>query len=702
MSRERLDSILLRKGLVSEKQLKMALLRQKSHDGRLGSHLLYYKFLTESQLLKALATHFGIPAIRFSGKVVADEVVALVPGELAEKHVVFPFRFDRKTRTLHLAMLDPDNAGVISLVRQRTGAGEVKPYVAVESVLRGMIRRHYHRKPADPSANQIIELPDLFEEEAPGGECTSKSESGSESSSAEPRYILMVTGTIFLKNFLVPIFEREGFHLKVRSRRDQIVYALRQYSFEHVLVSRDMEETFMQWMRNGDISLCGAEISFFSSICSALMDNPVPYDRMAKSLMRLLQRMSEHRCEERAETIPYTSICNEIRELANSFGLGRMAVDGLQIAAMLLSPVRKSGDDPAPGSMGACKRIFDEFDVSLERTKSFYFPWDIENCLHSLLQLLSERVSLNRFTEKNPEISLASQILALVWYRHTAVSEGSGDPARALQGTKEALRRMEGRFYSSEVLERYIRLMERSASRGGCDRQKDIFIISEVGDISSRLVIHLREEGYRIVEIRDFNEAQHLYERQRPDIIILNYDSYPDYAQRFSRFVKRNSTILLYAFTSTHNPSLIMSLLDSGFNDVFVPPFNYDIIAARINKSMAVLVQHDEDPARRKGLRGTLAELPFGDLMQVLAMSRRSVYIKLERDPLENAIIYIRDGKIVHARCGDITGMDAVHRVIGWEDDGVFTIEPASEYPPDNITIPTSSLLMEGYRRLDE
>jgi hypothetical protein len=511
----------------------------------------------------------------------------------------------------------------------------------------------------------------------------------------------MISETVFLKNFLVPIFEREGFHLIVQSRLDQVIDALAQYSFEHVLVSQDMEETFTEWLRRGDISTGCTEISFFRSIGSALMNNPVPYDRMRKSLMRVLQWMSGHLSGKRRGSLPLEPISREIRELALSLGLKRIEADGLQVAALLLAPALKGGENPDSDTEDAISGVLDEMENTLERSKNLYFPWDVEQLMHSLVQLLSGRVSLEQLTGENQHMSLAPQILALILYRHIRIPTGDADPADILPTIGSTLREMEGRFYSSEVLERYIRLSERSAQGGRIDRQKDIFIISEVCDISSQFIMHLKEEGYQLTEIRDFEEVQHLYENHRPDIIILNYDSYPHHALRFSRFLKCSSSILLYAFTTIHNPSLIMSLLDAGFNDVFTPPFNYDIIVARIN-STAILVQQDEDPAKKRGLRGTLDELPLEDLMQILAMSKRNVCIMLDREPLEKALIYVRNGKIVHARCGDISGMDAVHRVMGWHDEGSFTIEPVMEYPPDNIEMSTTSLLLEGFRRLDE
>jgi hypothetical protein len=56
----------------------------------------------------------------------------------------------------------------------------------------------------------------------------------------------------------------------------------------------------------------------------------------------------------------------------------------------------------------------------------------------------------------------------------------------------------------------------------------------------------------------------------------------------------------------------------------------------------------------------------------------------------------------VHAACGTLRGAEAVYRVIAWEDDGAFAVEPESEFPAPNIGLPLESILMEGCRLLDE
>ena len=102
------------------------------------------------------------------------------------------------------------------------------------------------------------------------------------------------------------------------------------------------------------------------------------------------------------------------------------------------------------------------------------------------------------------------------------------------------------------------------------------------------------------------------------------------------------------------------------------------------------------------GFRGTFRELPFVDLMQALAMSQRTCSIELEGKNGNRAQIYMRDGQMMFAECGNITGVEAVYAVMRWREEGSFQIGPVVEVPPENISLPNDFVLMEGCRLLDE
>ena len=702
MANERLDQILLRKGLVTEDQIRQALLRQKSHRGPLGSHLLYYKFITERDLVLALAEQFGVPGVELGNREIPPEVIRKVPVSIAEAYGVCPFAFDPETRTLSIAVQDPDKAQATYLIKEASGAWHVEPHIAAESVLRNTIRLHYHGKAGDGSIDQIIELPDLFEGERPSEDPEGSGRPVPSAEETPLRKVLMVTRSPFLKSLLVSIFEREGAALTVLAEKEDVVSSLQESVYDHILVSEDLEERFLDWVRTENLSLPRGERSIFSSVSRALLDNHAPYHRMAGSLINALLRMAEHRNQEGPHKPPYAWICKDAADLAHSVGLSRLATDGVRIAALLLTPARHVGIHGAarPGRMGL--DFFESFEDSLETAKALCFSWDVFECLSHFARFLAGEVPHDPGRWGEEEHDLAAQILALVWFRHAALGRIDGSPEEALAGIRSALLGLETPLAAAEVSEAYLRLLEERQGRARIVTRKDVFIVSQPSDGVRQLMAHLRQDGLSIVEIGDLPEALHLHERRQPDAIVVHYDDFPEQVARFCRFVRRNSATLLYALTGRNKPSLIMSLLDAGFDDVFVPPFNYELLTARMKKAMAAQEQQGRSGPVQAGFRGTFRELPFVDLMQALAMSQRSCTIRLEGGNGDRAKILMREGRMVYAECGEAAGVEAVYAVIRWREDGAFQIGPADDSPPQNITLPNDFVLMEGCRRLDE
>ncbi len=697
MSRVRLDQILLRRGLVNDDQIKQALMRQRSQGGRLGSHLFYYRFLSEEQLVNALSEQLGVPGVALSEMAVPVEVLQKVPPKLVDKFKVLPFAFDPATLVLSVAVIDPDNREAISQIQNISGAREIKQCVAVDSVLHDRIAHYYHGSRGGPSGRQVIELPDLFEEDRSWGESAEEQPAGRGNKVAEPINVLMVTRAAFLRNLLSSIFEREGYALLVLSQPDQIARAMGERAFAYVLVSQEMEEDFSRWVKEGAIPSPHAEVSLFSSVCASLLDNPAPYPMMMESLLGSLQKLSEHRCAQSEWKPPYARMCGDVRELGHALGLRRIAVDGLQIICSILIPAKKNrGGDSDPAMR------FEEGNDLRAVLACIRLPWDIEGCINAFFHLLTHSGGADRCGDRRQETELGPQILAAVWYRHFIADGIEGTDEAIAEAATSLMREREGRLFSSEVLETYIRLLDQGKRGERRWLQNDIFLVSGACEVAKQFSAALRKAGFRIVAIDNLPEAKRLYERQRPDIIVVNFDSFPNQAMQFGRLVRNDSTTLAYAITTENKSSLIVSLLDSGFSDVFTPPFNYDIIAIRMSKSLAILAELTAASGSYRGFSGTFQELPLINLIQALGMSQRDVRIVLESDEGKAAEIYLRQGQMVYAQYGNVCGVDAIYKIIAWGDRGSFSIEQARDFPPGNISLPNDFVIMEGCRLMDE
>src|SRR5690349_17758735 len=98
--------------------------------------------------------------------------------------------------------------------------------------------------------------------------------------------------------------------------------------------------------------------------------------------------------------------------------------------------------------------------------------------------------------------------------------------------------------------------------------------------------------------------------------------------------------------------------------------------------------------------QGSIQELPVPDIIQLVSVSGKTGMFMLVRGS-ERGYIYLRNGKIVHAELGSLTGEEAVYALAIWST-GDFQFTPGKETESVSIEKTNTSLLMEAARRLDE
>jgi len=145
MKRKKLGEILLEAGAITPQQLAEALEDQGKYGGKLGAILLERRFITERAYFLALSSQLRIPAVDFSRSTIPENVIHVIPQELAEKHCVFPVALKRTPagKVLVLAMADPTNVEIQDHVRFSTGF-KVEPALALESTIRYVNRDYWY------------------------------------------------------------------------------------------------------------------------------------------------------------------------------------------------------------------------------------------------------------------------------------------------------------------------------------------------------------------------------------------------------------------------------------------------------------------------------------------------------------------------------------------------------------------------------
>ena len=139
MTMKKLGEILLDKGVTSVGELHTALEACHRHRSRLGTQLLRFGFVTEKQLLDALAEQTGRPAVpRESLEAATVDVMGLLPTKIAQRLHAVPFA--KLHRTLQVALINPRDDAAIEEIHVVTGL-DVDPFVVTEATLEAALVR---------------------------------------------------------------------------------------------------------------------------------------------------------------------------------------------------------------------------------------------------------------------------------------------------------------------------------------------------------------------------------------------------------------------------------------------------------------------------------------------------------------------------------------------------------------------------------
>ncbi len=137
---DRIGELLLREKLITEEQLQKAVEEQKRNGGRLGYNLTKLGFISEKDLTTFLSKQYGIPTVDLEHHDIDQEVVRLIPEEVAQKYQVLPI--SRTGSTLVVAMADPSNIFAIDDIKFLTGYN-VETVVASEAAIKNTIEKVY-------------------------------------------------------------------------------------------------------------------------------------------------------------------------------------------------------------------------------------------------------------------------------------------------------------------------------------------------------------------------------------------------------------------------------------------------------------------------------------------------------------------------------------------------------------------------------
>jgi type IV pilus assembly protein PilB len=151
---DRIGELLVREGLITAEQLSAALQDARQNGYRIGYSLIRLGFVQESELTRALAKQYRVPAVDLDRVQVDPKIVKMVPGDLALRYLVLPLR--RVGRMLTVAMANPTDAGAIDNLKFIT-RHDIEPVIVGEYTLRKHLEHYYGVKEDESALAQILD-----------------------------------------------------------------------------------------------------------------------------------------------------------------------------------------------------------------------------------------------------------------------------------------------------------------------------------------------------------------------------------------------------------------------------------------------------------------------------------------------------------------------------------------------------------------
>ncbi|KJU82386.1 type II secretory pathway, ATPase PulE/Tfp pilus assembly pathway, ATPase PilB [Candidatus Magnetobacterium bavaricum] len=138
--KNKLGTILLNRGLITQEQLDSALQRQKVSRNRLGVILIKMGYVTEADIVEAFSRQSDITRIDLSTAKPNAEALQIIPEELAKRYLTLPLAIENDE--LVVAMADPTDVSLKNAIEFATNK-PIRPTVAPPTEIRKAIQRFY-------------------------------------------------------------------------------------------------------------------------------------------------------------------------------------------------------------------------------------------------------------------------------------------------------------------------------------------------------------------------------------------------------------------------------------------------------------------------------------------------------------------------------------------------------------------------------
>ena len=263
-AKRHIGQILISQGILTEDQLRIALLEQMKSKLPVGKLLVNLGFVSEATLRDALSEKLGLQSVDLSQIIIDSQAMKLVPRDFALRHHIFPVALDREHGTLIVALSDTNNLVALDQLRARLrGELELESRLAGDTEISRAIEQYYGHELSIDGILHEIET----------GEVDYQSLAGAGEQYSQPvvRLIAALLADAVGKNASDIHFEPEQNFLRIRYRIDGVLRQIRSLHKTYwpamavrikVLAKMNIAETRAPQDGRISLSLTGRQVDF--------------------------------------------------------------------------------------------------------------------------------------------------------------------------------------------------------------------------------------------------------------------------------------------------------------------------------------------------------------------------------------------------------------------------------------------------------
>ncbi len=222
-------------------------------------------------------------------------------------------------------------------------------------------------------------------------------------------------------------------------------------------------------------------------------------------------------------------------------------------------------------------------------------------------------------------------------------------------------------------------------------------LVADADPRSLRIVeLALRRAGFAVETAPDAAEA--LIRARRAHAVVCDAALDPD-GGTFCASLRADSPGLpLVIIGADRSPGARARAIDAGADEYLAKP----VLVKELVQKLQVLLQQRRisNPDAPAALTGSVADLGLVDLFQSLENWKRSAVVRCDA-PRQTARVWVREGEVIDAELGPLSGAPAVWRLLTWEV-GEYRVEFTRVEREATIEGGTQEVLVEAMRRMDE